>query len=843
MRLAWLGLVTLGGVLAGEPPRVDENLTPNGRLLAPMGRQLRLEGRPVDAVLTPDAGTLLVKDMATVRVVDAATWELKASLPLPGGASLTGMALTKDGRTLWVSNAGSDLIEYRLGDAGWAKGRTVTLAGKDGASFPCGVAVQGERAWVCLSRNNTLAEVDLTAGKMLREIEVGVAPYEIALTANGKALVSNQGGPRPGAGARTAPSAGTPVEVDERGVAAKGSVSLVDLATGVVEAEVRTGLQPSDVVLLPGGRVAAVACANNDQVDFVHLGTKTVQSVVVKPDPRLPFGSMPDGLSLSPDGRRLYVALAGANAVGVIDVTRPKYPVVQGFFPAGWYPVGVVASRSFVAVVNNKGLGSRTRKRPEAEGWNSHDHAGSLSKVPTRELRVLDDRSQKVRDLVRLTDVLRKYERGSATAKPVPVPAKLGEPSVFKHVIYVIKENRTYDQMFGDIPMGARDPRLCLFPESVTPNHHALAREFVLLDNYYCNGVLSADGHSWATEGNLTPYLNRAFGGFTRSYTFGDDPITYSSSGFVWDRVLAAGLSFRNYGEFDYAEPPTGWGFKQVWDAYAAGRPIEFTHKIGIERVRRYSNPNYPGWNMNIPDVLRMDVFLEEFKQFEADGTLPNLTVVYLPQDHASGNAPGMPTPRAHLADNDLALGRLVEAVSKSRFWPETVIFINEDDPQAGFDHIDGHRSICLVVSPYSRSRGLVSTFYNQTSVLGSILRIFGLPPLNANDAAANLMGDCFGAASDLSAYSARPVSVPLDELNKPLSGLSGIERYWAMQSATVPGELSGRRTAEHDAIMNRALWGAVKGWDVPYPAEWAGAHGRGLAGRQLVLSEEEDDD
>ena len=311
-------------------------------------------------------------------------------------------------------------------------------------------------------------------------------------------------------------------------------------------------------------------------------------------------------------------------------------------------------------------------------------------------------------------------------------------------MIYVIKENRTFDQVFGDIQEARSEPSLCFFPDAVTPNHHALARRFGVLDNYYCNGVLSADGHSWATEGNVTPYLERAFGGFARSYTFGDDPITYSSSGFLWDHVLDAGLSFRNYGEMDYAKPPAGMKYQEIWNAFEQKKPIEFAQNIGIDRLRRYSCREYPGWNMMIPDVLRMDRFLNEFREFEKDGDLPSLCLVYLPQDHLGGGI----TTRSHMADNDLAIGRLVEAVSKSKYWKDTVIFINEDDPQNGYDHIDGHRSLCLAISAYSRP-GVNHHFYNQTSVLRTILQIFGLPPMNQQDAAAPLMTDCFQAKPD----------------------------------------------------------------------------------------------
>jgi phospholipase C len=405
-------------------------------------------------------------------------------------------------------------------------------------------------------------------------------------------------------------------------------------------------------------------------------------------------------------------------------------------------------------------------------------------------------------------------------------------------VIYVIKENRTFDQVFGDIKEARSKPSLCVFPENITPNHHSLARRFGILDNYYCNGVLSADGHSWATEGNVTPYLERAFGGFARSYTFGDDPITYSSSGFLWDHVLDAGLSFRNYGEMDYAKPPAGMKYQEIWAAYEQKKKTEFEQNIGVERIRRYSCRDYPGWNMMIPDVLRMDRFLKEFREFEQNGDLPSLCLIYLPQDHLGGGI----TTRSHMADNDLALGRLVEAVSSGPYWKDTVIFVNEDDPQNGYDHIDGHRSLCLPISAYSRA-GVNHQFYNQTSVLRTILHIFGLPPMNQQDAAAPLMRDCFQAKPNLDPYQSIAANFPLNEAPQPAKKQSAVERKWRAILATVPIERTGMKSEQDEDNLNRFVWHDMRGWETPYPADWSGPHGRGLSKLGLELDPDHDQD
>jgi len=414
---------------------------------------------------------------------------------------------------------------------------------------------------------------------------------------------------------------------------------------------------------------------------------------------------------------------------------------------------------------------------------------------------------------------------------------------VFEHVVYIIKENRTYDQVFGDLPQGNADPELCMFGREVTPNHHALAEEFALLDNYYCNGVLSADGHAWAMEGYATDYLEKSFGGWTRSYPFaGDDPISYAATGFIWDHVLLHGLSFRNYGEMSETTPqPRDAKFLDIYEDYQnkAGK-ITFQHEMGIETLRRYSCPESPGWNMRIPDAIRADVFLKEFEQFEKAGNWPNLVIIYLPSDHTSGTRPNNPTPRAQVADNDLAVGRIIERISHSRFWPKTCIFVNEDDPQAGFDHVDGHRSLCLVVSPYTKRGAVVSQFYNQTSVLHTMSQMFGLPPMNQMVALAPLMTDCFTTKPDFKSYQCRPNQIPLDEMNKPTAKLDAAEYYWAMKS--VEQNLDEVDRADEDTL-NRIIWHSVKGADTPYPVELAGAHGKGLSKLGLRLGGKEDED
>lgn len=817
-------------------PQGDATALPTGRLIRPAGLVVEVPGRPVDLVLSADGKLAFLKDNTGLRVLDAEAGTELQALASPEGTSLTGLAVDRSGGRVLLSSAGNAVHEFGATTPGgpYRLLRSFAAPGPkgEGASFPCGIAFSQDEtlAYVCLSRNNTLGVLRLRDGSWIAQIPVGIAPYDVAVQ-DGIAYVTNQGGDIPRPGARTAPSAGTDTEVDERGVSAGGSLAIVDLAARKVVDSVPVGMQPADLVLLPEQGLALVANANDDSVSWVDTRErKEVSKLLTKPDAKLPFGSMPNALALSPDHRTLYVANAGNNAVAVVDLSTVRRPRLRGFVPTGWYPTAIACEGDVLFVASAKGIGSRTVRRKPEEGWNSHDHRGTVQRIDLR--GDLAAWTREVRSNLRVPQILAALEREPAPgAQAVPVPRRVGEPSVFKHVIYVIKENRTYDQLFGDMPKGDGMSSLCTFKAENAPNHRALADEFVLLDNYYCNGVLSADGHSWATEGNVTPYLERAFGGFSRSYTFGDDPLTYSSSGFLWDHVLAAGLSFRNYGEMDYAEPPQGMTARQIWDEHVAGKRTAFSQNIGIERLRRYSCRDYPGWNMNIPDQMRMNRFLEEFRTFEKDGTLPNLVILYLPQDHLGGAV----SARSHMADNDLAVGRLVEAVSHSRFWKDTVIFINEDDPQNGYDHVDGHRSICLVASPYTRRGQVVSAFANQTAVLHTILQIFGLPPMNQQDASAPLMDACFTETPDFRPYTARTNQVPLDEFKNPAT-LSPEALAWERILATIPLKRTGMKSLEDMDNLNRMMWHEMRGYHTPYPAEWAGAHGKGLAQRGLKV-------
>ncbi len=836
---------------------VGERRLPTGQTIEPVGELLNFAGRPNSVAYSSQSNLVFVKNHRQLLIVAEDSWQILQSLDCPGGSSLTGLVIDASER-VYLSNAGQAVHVFApdstsSGPPTYQLDHSIELPA---GSFPCGMCLSPDAAqlFVCLSKANSVAVIDVASQTVQQTIEVGICPYEVAVVDRvaGKLMVSNLGGRRPSQGDSTATSAGSRVVVDERGVALASSLSIIDLATLSVQHELPARRHASAMLPLNGPApsatlpLAIVTNTNDDSLTIIDSQSLETRSQRAKPVDELPFGSMPNSLCRSPDGQLLFVGLAGNNAVAVYRWPQTGNPLRDGLaaplglIPTGWFPTGLSCTASHLLIASLKGSGSRAAVRPAAEGRNSHDHFGMLQRVALADISDAAKLQQWSDSVIEQAAILplARLEAADDTVAAQPIPEKLGQPSRFKHVIYVIKENRTYDQVFGDMPEGRGDPRLCTFPEQVTPNHHALARRFGLLDNYYCNGVLSADGHSWATEANVTPYLERAFGGFARSYTFGDDPLTYSSSGFLWDRVLDAGLTFRNYGEMDYAKPPAGMKYQEIWQAYERGEAIEFEQNIGIERLRRYSCRDYPGWNMVIPDVLRIDRFLQEFKEFEAQGTLPNLCLVYLPQDHLGGGV----TSAAHMADNDLAVARLIEAVSHSAYWPNTLIIANEDDPQNGFDHIDGHRSICLVASAYSRP-GVNHNFYNQTSVIRTILHVLGLPPLNQQDARSPLMRECFQSQPDLTPFVALPANYPLNQPPAPPAKQSAIERRWRGILATVPIERTGTKTVVDEDHLNRFIWHEMKGWETPYPSQFAGAHARGLKALRLELSLEPDAD
>lgn len=858
-------------------------IVPTNQVLAPHGRQVGFSGRPNDLALSPDRRWLAVLNRNDVFLIDPDTGTIGATAKNQP-ASYKGIVFAPDGTRLYTSTlpkkggGGKGLVTVfavkptgelepaepiELPAAGVPVGPDVPQVPEgdvSAADIPSGLAVtpDGKRLYVALNLANAVGEVDLATGKLVRKIAVGSAPYDVALV--GETLyVSNWGGRRPVTGDVTGPAGrGTPVRVDtKRFIADDGSVSVIDLGSGKVTKEIPVGLHASALAVSPDRRNVCVANANSDSVSVIEVATNEVRETISTrlPDGQL-LGASPNALAFYPakgaEPPRLYVSNGTSNAVAVVSF-NPGESKVLGFIPTGWYPAGIAVDpeRELVAVVNIKGIGSRDvgwRGKREIEGkpvqgYNAHDYRGTVSLFPPPSHAALAALTETTLTNNRMTESVSALAPPRPDQPPRPIPQRHGEPSRFRHIVYIIKENRTYDQVFGDMKNGKGAPSLCIFGETITPNHHKLAREFVLLDNFYCCGSLSATGHQWSTEAYATDYLEKAFGGFPRSYPYdGGDALAYSPSGFLWDHALANGKSIRIYGEFVSAKvawkDPSRPGRPGFLDCYRdftnQENAIDIVASANIASLEPHICRSSIGFPVIVPDVYRAGEFIKELRQFEKEGGFPNLSILLLPNDHTAGTKPDMPTPRAAVADNDLALGRIVEAISHGRFWKETCIFVVEDDPQAGFDHVDGHRTVALAISPYTRRGATDSTNYTQLSMLRTIELALGLAPMNQLDASANAMHGAFTDMLDETPYVAVPANVPLDEINPKLADITDPrQRHWAQESIEEPFDEVDE--ADEDTL-NRILWHAMRGRDDTYPA-WAALAGGGEGG------EADDDD
>lgn len=819
-------------------------VVPTNQVLTPAGQQVTFPGRPVD-LCWGEPGELIVKNQRDLVFVDATTRKIRQVLALPRertrvGFSVVGLAYANG--TVYASDSRNSVRVAKrqpTGQYAWQKPLALKAPAVGQEVYPSGLTwwEKGKLLWVASSRGNTLQLVDVTKGTVEAEVAVGVAPFMVlADKARNLVFVSNWGGDPPKKAEPQGSSSGTPIRIDpQTGIANDGSISVLSCTDGQWRqtGTIKVGLHPSGMTWRENRLY--VANANSDSVSVIDIPSrKVVETISCRLAHRLPFGSGANAVLLSNDGRWLYVANGTNNAVAVVALAATAFPgaappgmpgvsSVQGFLPTGWYPGALtfLPDGKTLCVANIKGHGSLSQPRPQILGMNSHDHLGSLSFIPLPDTAQLAAHTEQVKKNNRYAHSIAGLDKPRPGIGPRPLPERHGEPSVFKHVIYIVKENRTYDQVFGDIKEGNGNPALTIFGENVTPNHHALARQFVLLDNFYCSGVLSADGHSWVNEAYVTDYLERAFGGFTRSYPDdGTDPLAYPATGFLWDNALKRGKTLRNYGEFTtvkYTPEKATWS--QVYGDFLHGtKNVKIEVKANIRTLEPFTHPGYPWFPIITPDVYRAKLFLDDLKEYEKKGELPNLIYVTLPCDHTNGTRPGYPTPQAMVADNDLALGRIVEAVSKSKFWPETCIFVVEDDPQDGYDHVDAHRTVALVISPYTKRRVVDSTNYNQTSMVKSIELILGLPPMNQLDLAASPMRGCFTDQPDLTPFTCLPNRIPLDQMNQPVERLRGEALHWARQSLALNLDEGDKADEE---TLNRILWHSVKGDGVPYPLQF----------------------
>lgn len=799
-------------------------LVPSNQLLRPAGYQVYMPGRPVDIALISNEEYLLVKNMKSLDIIRLSDRTILQTLPYnKSGSSFTGICFSKDNRHIYITDA-TNKIMIALFDKNntlsWESPIIMPEPAIGGNPVPGGLVMNSkeEKLLVTLSRSNSLAVINMT-DKSVKEIPVGIAPYDVILDSDKKAYVSNWGGRRPVQEESSYNTSGSQVLVDPMtGIANDGSVSVIDLDLNTCIKEIKVGLHPSGMILSPDHSLLYVACANSDKIYVINTkNDDVINEISVHKDDNTPFGSAPNALAISPDGKYLYAANGTQNAICVIETSSSNK--VAGYIPTGWYPGSVVMNKkgTQIYIANVKGSGSRNKGAGNA-GYSSRDHMGSVSIITLPEKQMLSKMTDIVIRNNSLVRVLENKSLSEISRRKVPVPVLPDQLSIFKHVVYIIKENRTYDQVFGDMEQGDGDTSLVHFGREITPNHHKLAETFVLMDNFYCSGVLSADGHQWTDEAYVTDYIEKFFGDFTRSYPYdGDDALAYSSSGFLWDNVLRNGLTFRDYGEFVKNEiNPVSSTYSEIFQDFQKGtNKIGLKAKANLEQIVPYVCPTYIGFTSKVPDIYRAAEFIKELNAFEKTDNFPNFIIMLLPNDHTSGTKPGLPTPRSAVADNDLALGQIVEAISNSKFWKETCIFVTEDDPQAGLDHIDGHRTVGMVISPYTKRKEVVSTYYSQINMVRTIENILGIPPMNQLDLASEPMSDCFSENPDFTPYKAVPNNIPLDELNPPLQALSGKKLFWAEKS--LEQDLEDYDRIDED-IFNRIIWHSVKGYDRPYP-------------------------
>ena len=845
-------------------------MTPVNQLVTPAGTQLDLPGmRPQAIALSPN-GKILVTAGRTheLVVVDPASGTILQHVPLPADTmkeqapvstlilnpdekaqlSFTGLVFSSDGARIYLSNVNGDVKVFAVGVDGkvsplGALPLPSAKAPERDAEIPSGLAVSadGKKLYVVGNLANRLYELDTANGKVLRTWNVGVAPFDVVLC-RGKAYVSNWGGRRPDATSPTGPAGrGTLVRTDARGIASEGSLTVIDLSQPVETAVVKElvlGPHTSALALSPNGRYVVAAVTGSDLLSILDTRSdEIVETVTARQDPGDPFGAQPDALAFDASGKILYCANASQNAIAVFQF-KPGNSIILGLIPTGWFPGGLAfdGRRKAIDVANIKNIGNKTQA-PRAGfgkgmGFNTLEYDGSLSLIPLPSRGELAVDTQKALDDLRYPLLTEARLPARPDRKPVPVPERMGEPSVFHHVIYIIKENRTYDQILGDVAEGNGAPELCAFGERVTPNLHKLVKEFTLLDNTYCCSILSADGHNWADSGLATDYMEREFAGFPRSYpaggagSDGKDALAYSPAGFIWDNALAHGKSVIDFGE--YATSASGWKdrqrkekphFMDYYNSFVSNRDdMVVGCEPDLETMRPLLVTNTVGWDLDVPDVVRSARFRQELADFEASGTMPNLVVIWLPNDHTSGTKPGSPQPQAQVADNDLAVGQVVDAVSHSQFWADTCIFAVEDDPQNGWDHVSGYRTTAYVASPYTKRGAVVSTQYNQTSMLRTMELMLGLPPMNQFDATATPMFDCFTNTPDFTAYDAVTNNVPLNLMNPPSRRVADPQ---ARQDADVSERLPLAKADKcPEDVLNRILWRATMSGK-PYPT-WA---------------------
>lgn len=779
---------------------------PNGWSLTPTGRSLDLDDLPLNLVVSPTKKYLAVtnngQSTQSITLIDAASEKILDTVRV--GKAYLGLAFSQDESKLYASGGNDNkILVYDIRDNQLVANEPITL----GKPWPVKISPTGlclddnaGKLYVVTKEDSSLYVCDTRERKVLSKLKLNAPAYTCMLSRDKKELyISMWGG---------------------------AAVAVVNTASNAVAATIPTHKNPNDMVLTRDGKHLFVANGNDNTVALIDVAKRQViETLTASLFPDAPVGTTPNGLALSENEQTLYIANADNNCLAVFDVTEKGHGRSSGFIPTGWYPTVVKVIGSRIFVTNGKGFSSKANPK----GPNP-----ALSKVPQQigpNPQANTGRQQYIGGLFKGTmsivdvpeeDVLAAYSRLVYANTPYnkskeldtegeagnPIPRHVGDKSPIKYVFYIIKENRTYDQVLGDMKEGNGDSSLCLFPQKITPNQHAIAKEFVLLDNFYVDAEVSADGHNWSSAAYANDYVEKnwvtSYGGRGGTYDFeGQKEIAHPRDGFIWDHCLRAGVSFRTYGWFADDEKPN------------------------IATLKGKFCPTFKGYDLSYKDIDREKAWEQDFDSLVARNALPQLSTLRFGNDHTSGAAVGKPTPYAAIADNDLAVGRFVEHLSKSKVWNESVVFILEDDAQNGPDHVDAHRSIAFVAGGMVK-RGFVDhTMYSTSGMLRTMELILGLKPMSQYDAAATPMWRCFNPKADATVFNARPANVDLEQRNVAVNKNS---------KKSVQFDLS-KPDAIDDLVFSEIVWQTVRGENSVMPAPRRGAFVR------LGKGEEDEDD
>jgi DNA-binding beta-propeller fold protein YncE len=782
-------------------------LLPNGWTLTPAGKHVTLTDLPLNIIPLADSRRALVTTSGynkhELSLIDLEQQKVIANAIV--SESWFGLALSRDQGHIWWSGGGRGRLHEFLLKQGaltsedekisFPSHPTTGSRNGDRAShtFRSGLFLDSEtQTLYSLDIDaGTISAVDLKSGKVAKSAVCGGRPYDVVLSRNRAMLyVSDWAG---------------------RAVLA---IRPEDLR---VVSRIAVGEHPNQLALHPKDDRLFVACASTNNVSVIDTKQGVVnETISTALFPKAPEGSTPDALAIAPDGKTLFVVNADNNCAALVDISTPNESQVKGFIPTGWYPTAVAVTRDGKNLLIGVGKGLQTKANPftrkpkvaatprKTAGrrlpfpYIGTTLSGALSIVPIPDDRTLATYTAQVYANCPYSDTL--LSRAPSRQKSV-IPSRVGDPCPIKHVIYIIKENRTYDQVFGDIKEGNGDPSLVMFGERVSPNHHKLAREFVLLDNLYCNGQVSRDGHPWSTMAYNTDYVARDWQ-LTYSNRRGVDDdddanLSKAPSGYLWDSCARNGLSYRSYGEYGRRVSQPDGNLRM--DAAVPGLVGHMCPDYGVPKVKGQKQR----------DTENVAIFLKEFKEYERKGNLPRFIVMSLGEDHTTGTRTGTFTPEACVGSNDVALGQLVETVSKSKLWPEIAIFVIEDDAQNGPDHVDAHRTVGLVISPYVRRKAVDSTQYSTVGMIRTIELILGLPPLSQYDAAARPMFASFSDKPDLTPYEHVPAIIDITAVNGPSA-------YGAARSMKMDFSEYDR---VNDFELNEILWRSIKGVNAPLPA------------------------